>query len=73
MAVFYLMAVNATKSEPQSGTSYIAKQYASAQAQKASEIGLEETNRQKELRFKATHTLLTVFLLWILYVDLKPI
>lgn len=67
------MAVNATKLEPKSDNSNTAKQYASAQAQKALEIGLEETNRQKELRFKATHALLTAFLLWILYVDLRPI
>lgn len=68
------MAVNATRLEPRSDNSNIAKQHAaSAQAQKAREIGLEETNRQKELRFKATHALLTIFLLWILYVDLKPI
>lgn len=67
------MAVNATKLEPRSDNRNIAKQYASAQAQKARGIGLEETNRHKELRFKATHALLTVFLLWILYVDFKPI
>lgn len=66
------MAVNATKLELNSDNSNIAKKYASAQAQKAREIGLEETNRQKELHFKATHALLTVFLLWILYVDFKP-
>lgn len=67
------MAVNATKLEPKSGNGNIAKQDASALAQKAHEIGLEETKRQKELRFKATHALLTIFLLWILYVDFKPI
>lgn len=67
------MAVNATNLELNSDNSNIAKKCASAQAQKAREIGLEETNRQKELRFKATHALLTVFLLWILYVDFKPI
>lgn len=58
------MAVNATKSEPESEYSKTAKKYASARAQKAQEI--EETNRQKELRFKGAHALLTVFLLWIL-------
>lgn len=66
------MAVNATKSEPKSEYSKISKQYATAQAQKAHEIELEEANRKKELRFKANHALLTVFLLWILYVDLRP-
>ena len=67
------MAVNATNSEPESEYSRIAKRYATAQAQKAHEIELEETNRQKELRFKATHALLTLFLLWILYVHLRPL
>lgn len=67
------MAVNATKVELESDNCNIAKQDASALVQKAHEIGLEETNRQKELRFKATHALLTIFLLWILYVDFKPI
>lgn len=67
------MAVIATNLELKTDNTNIAKKYASAQAQKAREIGLEETNRQKELRFKATHSLLTVFLLWILYVDFKPI
>lgn len=66
------MAVNATRSKPESEYSRIAKRYAIAQAQKVHEIELEETNRQKELRFKATHTLLTLFLLWILYVHLRP-
>lgn len=66
------MAVNATNSEPESEYSRISKRYATAQAQKGHEIEPEETNRQKELRFKATHALLTLFLLWILYVHLRP-
>lgn len=66
------MAVNATRSEPESEYSRISKRYATAQAQKAHETELEETNRRKELRFKATHALLTLFLLWILYVHLRP-
>lgn len=63
------MAVNAVdKSEP--GHNQIAGQHESAKARKAQGIEVEETNKQKELQFKASHALFICFLLWILCVDL---
>ncbi|MCJ1462519.1 mannose-ethanolamine phosphotransferase gpi13 [Pseudocyphellaria aurata] len=60
------MANNAVqKSEPQEGHDRISEQCASTEARKAKEIGVEETRKQKELQFKASHTLFICFLLWI--------
>lgn len=66
------MAIKATENEFESEYSRVARQYASAKAQKSHETEVEETNRQKGLQFKATHAILTSFLLWILYVVLNP-
>lgn len=55
------MAINAVdKSEPGRN-----------QIRKAQGIEVEETNKQKELQFKASHALFICFLLWILCVDLN--
>lgn len=40
----------------------------SATTREAHHVEAEESNRRKELHFKATHALLICFLLWILYV-----
>ena len=62
------MAINAAD-QPEPGRNLTAGQYGGAKAPKAQEI-VEETNKQKELRFKASHTLFICFLLWILCVHL---
>lgn len=65
------MAINAVnKSDPEQERKQVAPQYPSATARKAQEIEVGETNKQKELQFKASHTLFIFFLLWILCVHL---
>lgn len=63
------MAINATVKSEHKAT--LDKARISPTKKNAAERAVEESNRQKELYFKATHTLLIAFLLWILYVNLN--
>lgn len=66
------MAFNAfNKSESEPEHKQIVAQHASAGSREAQDIEVEETNKQKELQFKANHALFVCFLLWIWWVDLN--
>lgn len=47
----------------------ITSQYNNKKDQGRGDIDSQETNRRKEIQFKASHVLLIGFFLWILYVE----
>lgn len=57
--------------EPEPKHKQIVAQHASTSSREAQDIEVEETNKQKELQFKANHALFVCFLLWIWWVNLK--
>lgn len=52
-----------------SGFKDVTAQYNDAKAQGMQRNDIEDTNRRKEIQFKASHVLLIGFLLWILCVS----